>query len=104
MATDNYEIRKGSLEYLPIKVTAFKLGAAYDPTSDPVQIALPIINTDPSVFKNATWQTVGSDSVAEILIGPGGDFELDLGDYDIIIKITDNPEIPVLRAGRLSII
>lgn len=92
------------MEYLPVKVTAFKLGAPYDPTSDVVEIALPIINADPTVFKSATWQIVDDEKVAEILVGPGGDFDLDKGDYDIIIKITDNPEVPILRAGRLSIV
>lgn len=102
--SDVYTIRRQSLEYLPVKVDAFKLGAPYDPTADPVQIALPVINTDPTTYKDATWQTVGTDHIAEILVGPGGDFDLNKGDYDIIVKITDSPELPVLRAGRLSII
>jgi len=102
--SDNYIIRRDSLEYLPVKVQSFKLGAPYDPTSDPVQIALPIINESPTLFKDATWQTVDGDYIAEILVGPSGDFNLDTGDYDIIVKITDSPEVPVLRAGRLSII
>lgn len=100
----NYQIRADSLEYLPVKVDAFKLGAPYDPTSDVVQIALPVINANPTTFKTATWQTVDDEYIAEVLVGPGGDFVLTKGDYDIIIKITDSPEVPVLRAGRLSII
>lgn len=100
----NYSIRKDSLEYLPVKVAAFKLGAPYDPTSDAVQIALPVIDEDPVTFKTATWQTVDDEHIAEVLVGPGGDFVLDRGEYDIIIKITDSPEVPILRAGRLSII
>jgi hypothetical protein len=101
---DNYKIREDSLEYLPVKVSSFKLGAPYDPTGDAVQIALPLINVAPVTFKDATWQTVDDEYIAEILVGPGGDFDLTKGDYDIIIKITDSPEVPTLRAGRLSII
>ena len=102
--SDVYTIKQESLEYLPVKVASFKLGAPYNPTSDVVQIALPVINTAPTTYKDATWQTVDNEYIAEILVGPGGDFDLTVGDYDIIIKITDSPEVPVLRAGRLSII
>lgn len=106
MATDNYQIRVQSLEYLPVRVRSFKLGAPYDPTNDVVKIALPVIDVDPVTgdWKSATWQTVDDEYYANLLVGPGGDVTLQRGDYDIFIKVTDSPEIPVIRAGRLSII
>lgn len=101
---DNFQIRHGSLEYLPIKVTATKLGNPYDPTGDVVQVALPVINAAPTDWKDGVWQTVDGNFFANILVGPGGDFDLDVGNYDILVKITDNPEIPLKRAGMLSIV
>lgn len=101
-----YKIRYGSLEYLPVKIKATRLGEDYDPTADLVQMALPVIDIDPVTddWKNAIWQTVNDDFIANILVGPGGDIELGRGDYDILIKITDDPEVPVLRAGMLKIL
>lgn len=106
LPTKNYEIKVQSLEYLAIKVTANKDGSVYDPTDDDVKIALPVINEDPITgdWKSANWQTIDSEHFARLLIGPAGDITLERGDYDILVKIIDDPEIPVLRAGRLSII
>lgn len=101
---DNYKIKVQSLEYLPVRVVVTKDGVLFDPTADPVEIALPVINVDPTVWKAADWRTVGTNYFARVLVGPTGDFVLTRGDYDILVRITDDPEIPVLRAGRLSVI
>ena len=105
MQVNNYQIRHGSLEYLPVKVSAEKDGAPYDPTADVVQIALPVINVDVvgGDWKDGIWETVNGEYFAKILVGPGGDVTLNKGDYDILIKITDSPEVPIMRAGMLTI-
>jgi len=99
-----YEIRAQSLEYLPIRVKATRLGGDYDPSVDPVEVALPEINVAPSTWKVATWQSYDGKHYANVLVGTGGDFALAVGDYDIFVRITDSPEVPVLRAGMLRII
>lgn len=109
LTQDDYEIRHGSLEYLPVLVNAFRAGEPYDPSSDSVWIALPDLDQNPisGGWKSATWDTVVVDSdtlyYAKILVGPGGDIDLALGDYDILVKISASPETPIIRAGRLTI-
>lgn len=105
-----FEIRHDSLEYLPVRVEGERDGDVYDPTNDVVKIACPVIDVDPVTldWKTAAWNTVEdsaghSDYFARILVGPGGTVTLVEGDYDVLVKVTDNPEVPVLRAGLLRI-
>lgn len=106
VTTRNYQILYGSLEYLPVRVSATVDGVDYDPTDDAVEIALPISGTDPisGDWKSADWQTIDDDYFARVLVGPGGDFDLSRGDYDILVRIHDSPEVPILKAGLLTIV
>jgi hypothetical protein len=90
--------------YIHIPVNATILGAAYNPTGDIVDIACPVSGVEPvsDDWQAATWETIGTTYNAKLLIGPGG-FTLAPGSYDTYVKVTDNPEIPVLLAGFLSI-
>lgn len=47
----------------------------------------------------AVWQDATiADNVARTLIGP-----LPAGNYRVLVRIQDNPETPILSAGRLAV-
>ena len=100
-----------SLQYvgIPVKTTTLT-GALYNPTSDAVQMAF--MPTATQVPQSADWQpsiwaAVAGNLVypyaAYCLVGPGGTVNPGIGTFIIYLKVTDNPEIPVLIAGQLQI-
>lgn len=87
--------------YLNVPVTVSK-----NPTNDVVQFAFKIGPSRPSNsdWQTGAWQTPESPYVAQLLIGPeNGGYVLAPGIYAIWLKIIDNPEIPVLTVGSLTI-
>ena len=99
-----------STEYVVIPVQATKSGAAYNPTGDTVQFAfMPTPTALPGVsdWVAGSWDTDTSNVIypysAKCLVGPSGVITLGTGTYVIYLKITDNPEIPVLVGGQLQI-
>jgi len=103
------QISVESLEYVHVAVGA-AFGTAIDPTADTVQMAFPVHGVAPVTgdWKSANWlaDSTLSPSVyyARCLVGTGGTIALIAGDYDVYLKITDNPEIPVRLVGRLSVV
>lgn len=103
-----------SLQYLdpPVVVKPKDINnAAFDPTTDTVQFAFVLVgdDIDSATFVSGTWgtdtSTTPSTYQATCLIGPGGTTTLTAGDYQVLIKITDSPEIPVLRVpGLLTVL
>jgi hypothetical protein len=95
-----------SLQYVGIPVKASLLnGNAYNPTTVPVYIAFMPQATQvpqPSDWQTALWATRSSDILepyaAFCLVGPTGTIQLGIGTYVLYVKVTDNPEIPVLQA------
>jgi hypothetical protein len=65
-------------------------------------MAFPIPGVPPTTWYNAAWETDSSASVptylARTTVGPGGTAVLAVGTYEMWVKVTDNPEIPVLRS------
>jgi hypothetical protein len=99
-----------STEYVLIPVAVTKAGVSYNPTSDTVQFAF--MSTPTQIPGVSDWQTGAWDTdstnilypyTAKCLVGPAGTITLTDGTYVIYLKITDNPEIPVLVAGQLVI-
>jgi|SwirhisoilCB3_FD_contig_21_5780961_length_550_multi_2_in_0_out_0_2 hypothetical protein len=99
-----------STEYVLIPVSATKSGIPYNPTGDTVQFAF--MPTSTQVPQNTDWVAGSWDTdtsnvlypySAKCLVGPSGTINLGIGNYVIYIKITDNPEIPVLVGGQLSV-
>jgi hypothetical protein len=97
-------------EYILIPVSASKAGASYNPTGDVVQFAF--MPTPTQVPQSGDWQAGAWDTdspnilypyTAKCLVGPAGTINLGIGTYIIYVKIVDNPEIPVLVAGQLSV-
>lgn len=94
-----------SLVYVKQQVSAVKSGAVYDPTGDTVQLAFLPFGQQPASgdWKAASWETISSKYYARCLVGPGGAITLTNGRYQIWVKITDNPEIPVLRGDEITV-
>lgn len=92
-----------SLEYVRVAVSAKDQGESVDPTGDTVQFAFTIASEDPVTWNAGTWETDGSKFFARCLIGPG-EVELYPRLWSVWVRITDNPEIPVIRAGGINVI
>jgi hypothetical protein len=100
-----------SRQYIGVPVKATTLaGAAYNPTGDTVQMAfMPTATSVPqsSDWQTAVWAAVTGNLIypyaAYCLVGPGGTINPGVGSYYVYLKVTDNPEIPVLVVGQLDI-
>lgn len=97
-----------SLEYVKIQVTAFKNAAAYNPTSDSVSLAFTLNGVNPVTGDWATgsWETWSNPTryFARCLVGPSGTKTLAVGEYSVWVKITDSPEVPVIKAPNVLIV
>lgn len=98
-----------STQYVQIPVDTTFNGTQYDPTADVVQMAFmltpPGLNPGNSDWKTASWVSPGSGLYAiRCLVGPGGSNPLSVGNYNVWVKVTDNPEVPVQVAGILAIV
>lgn len=93
-----------SLQYFPANISAIKDGAQYDPTGDTVQFAFAAPGATPSAWTAGEWEEGGDGIfyVAKVLVGPGA-LVLAAGSYQAWVKISDNPETPVLKAGTLEV-
>lgn len=113
------ELRKGdklvnisvlTTEYIRVRVEAEDSGVPVDPTSNPPEFALLDFDTDPDPvggdWSNGTWETVVSGSetqyYARIIVGTGG-IVLVVGKYNVWLKVTHSPEIPVRKVGALDV-
>lgn len=77
-------------------------------SADVVQMAFPLQSVAPvgGDWKAATWETDATASptryYARCLVGPAGTVTLATGLYDIWVKITHSPELPVIQARRVD--
>lgn len=95
-----------SKEYVKVPVAATVNGATYNPTVDAVTIAFkkPAETPAANEFLAASWETINGKYYARALIGPGGGVTtLTPGRWNVWVKVTDNPEIPVIDAGQIEI-
>lgn len=102
------QVYEGSVQYAawPVVVTD-ATGAVVNPTTDTVEIACqPVRATTALDWHAATWVTdtaTTPDSYsARVLLGQTP-FLLAAGVYTAWIRITDNPETPILSAGTLYV-
>jgi hypothetical protein len=97
-------------EYLPYPVQFVIGGTAQNPTGDPVAFAfMPNpANQDPGSgdWHTGSWVTTGTGTyMAQVLVGPSnGGVALAVGLYNVWLRITDSPEIPVEQVDLLSIV
>jgi len=71
--------------------------------SDVVEFAFMLNGNDPTDldWKAGAW---GAANVARILIGPGTAAALTAGNqYQVWVRVTDNPEVPVLKVDALNV-
>jgi hypothetical protein len=107
---DSIGMSQLSTQYVFIPVSATKSGVPYNPTGDAVVFAfMPTATAVPQVsdWVAASWDTNTSSVLfpysAKCLVGPAGTTNPGIGRYYMYLKITDNPEIPVLLGGLLEI-
>lgn len=103
-----HRIYESSLEDVMVPVEAILSGSPIDPTTDLVQMAfIPLDQEEPAPadLNIASWETWGSGLTvkyyAKCLVGAGGAVALAEGIYQVFVKITDSPEVPVLQATNL---
>lgn len=102
-------IDRDSRQYVQAQVAATVAGAPYNPTADLVEFAFAAIGGRP-----ATWYPGGWDGTqpipgttnyrAQVLIGPSsGGPTLTAGRYAVFLRVTDQPEQPVINVGQLEV-
>ncbi|MFJ6540508.1 hypothetical protein ACIQMP_07670 [Streptomyces sp. NPDC091385] len=102
-------IDRDSREYIQAEVTATVLGQPYNPTSDTVDFAFTGIGQRPVTWYPGGWD--GTDPIpgstayrAQVLVGPSSTGPtLTPGRYTVWLRITDNPEQPVIAVGQLTV-
>lgn len=101
-----------SNEYVRIPVAASTSGVDVDPTGDTVALAFVPQDTVPgnSDWKTGSWETDNTSTppthYARCIVGPvSGVVTLVSGNiYEIWIKISDSPEVPIKKAGPARVI
>ena len=96
-----------STNYIQILVGT-KYPSTYNPTADVVQMAFTPATypeTSPASWLAGSWVTFpGPAYWAQALVGPvNGGTALALGTYQVWLKVTDSPEVPVLQPCLLTI-
>lgn len=97
-----------SLEFVKVPVTQTTGGVAVDLTQFDVEMAFVAEDAEspePQAgdWKAASWEVAGSKFLARCLVGPGGAAVLTDGEYEIWVRVTTDPEIPIKRVGSLVI-
>lgn len=95
-------IAADSVEYLEAVVST---SDNLDPTSDPVEFAFELPsdgNPEAGDWGAGSWKAGGPPYVARALVG-AAPFDLADGVYQVWVRITDNPEVPVIPACMLRI-
>jgi hypothetical protein len=102
-------VDRDSRQYVQAHVDVTVAGQPFNPTADPVEFAFAAVGGRP-----ATWYTGGWDGIepipgtnayrAQVLVGPGSSGPaLAPGRYAVWLRITDNPEQPVMSVGQLVV-
>jgi hypothetical protein len=94
--------------YVQVPVQAIVNGSAYNPTNDAVQLAFMAAWAAPGDddWNTGSWSdsTAPGIYLAQCLVGPAnGGIDLAAGNYTVWVQIVDNPEVPVLNTGTLTI-
>ena len=96
-----------SLEYVKVPVTAVVNGLDHNPTADTVAMAFTAVGTSPvsGNWRAGSWETYTGLYFARCLVGASpGTGALAVGFYNVWLKVTDNPEVPIKLAGTLEVI
>ncbi|WP_439947177.1 hypothetical protein [Streptomyces sp. BBFR109] len=102
-------IDRDSREYVQALVDVTVAGQPYNPTVDAVAFAFGPVGGRPATWYDGGWDGTqpvpGTNSYrAQVLVGPdSGGPVLAPGRYAVWIRITDNPEQPVIPVGQLTV-
>lgn len=89
-------IRATSKDYVGAPITE---ETGIDVTADVVELSFTVGDQEPTVWTPGVWKTVRGRPWAVALIGPGSSLgALPPGRYWINVRVTDNPEVPVLTS------
>lgn len=96
-----------STQYIQVGVTVVS-PSGYNPTNDVVQFSFTTATypmTSPTVWHSGSWVTFpGPAYWAQCLVGTANSgVVLSQGQYQVWMKIMDNPEVPVLQPVILTI-
>lgn len=103
------EISVASIEYVRVPVSAKVNGAYVNPSTDTVELAFLTDGATPidTDFTAGTWDvdtsTTPTTYMAQVMVGQGY-VELVAGLYQVWVRVTDTPEVPVRPAGLLRVI
>jgi hypothetical protein len=95
------QVSSTSKQYVSVPVAEVLTGG--NPTGDSVALSFPAVGVEPTAFVAGQWVTEGGVYFAQALVGPGTSAVLAAGFYDVYVKVTDSPEVPVLRSGLLEV-
>lgn len=89
-----------SLSTVYVRVPVY--GDAADLSALTVEMAIIARGTLPveADWKTATWL---DSNDAALLIGPSSSNIIAAGSYDVYVRVTDPPEVPVMKAGSLVV-
>lgn len=89
-------------EYVYVPLTAWS-GDVEDPTALPVAVAIVPAGAEPAAgdYTAGTWVTDTSGHRARVLWQTAVPSPQPHTTYEVWLRITSNPETPVLRAGKL---
>lgn len=97
-------------EYLTYPVALVVGGTVQNPTADPVAFAfMPSpgnANPGSGDWHTGSWVSTGTGTYqAQVLVGPANSgVMLTTGLYNVWIRVTDSPEVPVSQVDLLSIV
>lgn len=92
-----------STEYLRVPVRLVEAGVVQDPTALVVEFAFEEGDAEPTTWVAGSWETAGDTYYGRVLVGPTGTINPGDGTWWLWIRVTDSPEKPVRRVGRIRI-
>jgi len=105
--TATAQISALSRQYIQVPVTEVVSWLPADPTSNLVYMAFKLGRNPPADvdWVAGSWQTssVNGQYFAQCLIGPGTGTVLTQGEWAVWLKITADPEQPIIQTGTIAI-
>jgi hypothetical protein len=87
-----------SLQYVKVRLDVYQAGLLTDTTTAPVAFSFVEPGTAPVEWNDGDWEAYGDKQFARVMVGPGSDVgSLSAGSWDVYLKVTTSPEIPVFR-------
>jgi hypothetical protein len=94
-----------SLSTQYVIVPVYVVGNA-SPTGGAVQFAFPTGTGEPTTWYTGSWQSgTTSPFLAQVLVGPAGGVTTFVAGntYNVYVKVTATPEVPVLYCGQIAV-